>query len=723
MDFERLAIEEIEIRQFKKIRDLKIEPGKRCNLFLGSSRSGKTSLCEFIQFALYGADSVSMARGGVEDAEGSLTLSADGKLFVVKRSVISGKESFSFYEKDSEAPVETQLTPGEYLTGLDLDSFDLISYHRQAKYETPISRPKFSVLNQIASSSEDTRDIYRDLLICGEKRRAFCNEEKNGRLDVLMQKEEELQGELARYPEILSEIEDHQLQIGQIREKIDENDRKCVLLKAQIAEFSDELKLIQNKKNAEELHRKILAGEKKLRILAFDLKNKIGKLTKHELNQMKQDYNKLSLAAIKLNEAHMALTSAKDNLAYHETLFQGSSSLDHLTEVKETLKKKKLGRLLICILGIVLISSSAVLSLLLRQGGFDMITYLATGASVLLCGVASLCLSTLFTGKIKYILEKQNLQSVQEFDELYEKVVAHNKTTQVYRDELENCRDKVEKRTEEKAQVHQRISDRIKALGYKEEDGEILAICDDIIEANDIFYDLEVEIDLDKAEYKRMLSEDVEDENASISEEFLNLQNKLNFLVAQNDALYKKKATLTGLIQEAEEKTLRTPEMIREELEKNNTELVKVKFEFESADLNSTLAKAKKDKFESDLKKVLTKKINQRMKFLLGEGESFLFDEDFELCFCDQSSVLPLIAAGGGVISEIGLLSFRLALAELMKKTGLPMIFDDSMSGLGQEDCREFYRSLQETCSQFFVATSMTEHTTLCQEDAKVIKL
>ena len=57
MNLQRLTIEKIEIEQFKKIRNLTVSPEKGANIFFGSFRSGKTSLCEFIQFALYGADS------------------------------------------------------------------------------------------------------------------------------------------------------------------------------------------------------------------------------------------------------------------------------------------------------------------------------------------------------------------------------------------------------------------------------------------------------------------------------------------------------------------------------------------------------------------------------------------------------------------------------------------------------------------------------------------
>jgi len=115
--------------------------------------------------------------------------------------------------------------------------------------------------------------------------------------------------------------------------------------------------------------------------------------------------------------------------------------------------------------------------------------------------------------------------------------------------------------------------------------------------------------------------------------------------------------------------------------------------------------------------------INRRMAFLLREGESFVFDEAFELCFCDQKSVLPLIAAGGGVITEMGLLSFRLALSEILGTNRFPMIFDDSLAVLSADQAREFYEGLHGLCHQFFIITSSEDVCEICRETAKLVEL
>lgn len=723
MSFQKFVITKIEIEAFKKIRDLAIEPREGLNLFLGSFRCGKTSVCEFLQFMLYGAEAVFLARGGAEDAMGKLSVKAGSEDFLIQRSVIGGKESTSFVSLSTGEEVSTNLTPGEFLTGLDRETFDQIHYFRQAKYNLPSVRPNFSVLNRIASLSEDTKNIYRDALSLEKKKRLYCNDEKSGSLDLLLAEEEKLTKEKESLPEWSEKLAADTTALLEVNEKIDENDRRSVLIKADMAAFADDLKLSQNKENAEDLHRKILAKEKELRIANYDLINKIGKLSEEELEEMREDYNRLSLAVTRLNEARLALSSAEDNLHYHEKLFEGKTTLEHLEEEKKALQKKKLSRLILRIFGILLFGGAAALFTVLNYLRFDLLISLCSAGAMVLCGVASCALSTLFTSSIKAIARRNGAEDIGAFFALYEKVSAHGKTTVVYQDRILFAEKNCEEKSLEKDAAQEIIAKKIRKMGYGEEQGEVLAICDEIIEANDAVYDLEHSLSEEKERYRQMLSEDVEKETLTVSPEFLNLQKELSFLSVQNEALYKKRAALSESIAEAKEKTAKTPEEYERELSALSERLAKEKEDFGVLDLNETLARARKEKFESDLKAALTLKINQMLGNFLREGESLLFDDEFELCFCDQTSVLPLAEAGGGGVLQMGVLSFRLALSQMLGTNSLPMIFDDSFSILSPSDAGLFCNALCEVCSQFFVATSSKELAALCRDSANVISL
>lgn len=723
MKLNHLTIEKIEITQFKKIRNLVVAPDDKGNLLFGTYRSGKTSLCEFIQFALYGADSVSLARGNAEDAEGRIFLNSEQGPFVVERSVIGGKESCLFYTDSPDSPVESALTPGEYLTELDQDSFLQVNYFRQTKYEAPAVRPKFSLLNKIAAFSDDTKNLYKDIFVQDKKRRLYRNEEKNGSLDLLLEKEAKLKQELEEHAEWEQEARNCIAVLSEINDKIDENDRRCVLLKADMAGFEDDLRLSQNKENAGDLHKKILAKEKKLHIASYEVANKFGKLSESELDGMKDDYNRLSLAITALNEAHTALTDAEENLVYHEGIFTGINALDELDANRKKIGKEKSCRLALCIFGIMMIAGAACVALLLNHLKFNVLTCSASAAAVALCGIACLFISTLFSSRIKGILEIYDAEDLSAFYEFYEKVEAHAKTTEVYRAEVESAKEDCQKKTLKKNGIYARLAAKAVALGFREESGDLLAFCEEVIEANDALFDLQSELKEDKALYLKMLTENVEREKLTVSPEFDALQKEYAFLSAQNDALYKKKALLSARLQEAKEKSAKSPEEIGRELDALSEKLNREKAEYDSVDLNFTLAQARMDKFEEDLKKILTEKINRRLAFLLREGESFVFDEDFELCFRDQRSVLPLISAGGGVITEMGVLSFRLALSEVLGSTRFPMIFDDSLAVLSPEQSKVFYDGLRTTCSQFFIISSSEELREICRETATIVEL
>lgn len=723
MELKFLTIEKIEIDQFKKIRNLSISPDQNGNLLFGTYRSGKTSLCEFIQFALYGAESVSLARGNTEDAKGKLFLNSDKGSFVIERSVIEGIESVLFYTENPENPVITDLTPGEYLTELDRDSFDLINYFRQTKYESPVVKPKFSMLNKIASFSPETECIYKDLFVLDKKRRLYQNDDKNGSLDLLFSEQSRLENELKEHPDWEAETRACTSVLGEIQEKIDENDRRCVLLKADMAGYEDDLRLTQNKENAEELFHKIAAKEKKLRIMAYEVSSKIGKLPKNELEELKQNYNRLSISIADLNEARLALSSAQENLNYHEALFTGKNSLEELDEKLEQIEKEKKRRFTLSIFGILFMAGAAGLALLLNYLNFDETVCIASAAALALCGFSCLFISTLFSSRVKNIIAEYNAETLNDFYDFYEKVAAHSKTSQVYLAEVESAKNLCSEKAFQQKAITNQIAAKVKSLGFKETDGDLLAICDQIIDANETVYDLQEEVENEKALYLKMLTENVESDSLTVSPEFSALQKEFAFLSAQNDALYKKKAAVSARLQKAKEKSAKMPEEIQKELDSVKEKLIREKADFDKIDLNYTLAKARKDKFESELKKVLALKINRRMAFLLREGESFRFDEDFELCFCDQKSILPVIAAGGGVITEMGVLSLRLTLAELLGSTKSPMIFDDSLAILTTEQAKEFYKDLRNTCSQFFVITSSEEFCEACRDEANLVVL
>lgn len=718
MNFQTITVESIEIAQFKKIRDFSFVPEKGANLFFGTFRSGKTSVCEFIQFALYGADSVALARDNAEDAHGKITVSADNRTFLLERSVIGGVESLTFLDAQTAQPVEIDTTPGEFFTGLDQETFDLVTYFKQARYETPVFKPGQWFLSAIASQSPETMRLYEEWSALNE-----ANSEKNGALDLLREQKDKLQKQLDSRSALDEEVNSCNASLEEIDAKLDENDRRCVLLKADMAGHADDLKLSQNKENAEDLNRRIQANEKKLRIANYDVTNKIGKLTPEELDEMKGDYNRLSLSVTALNDARMALTAAEENLEFHEKLFAGKGNARNYSAEKKKIAKNKTLRMILQILAVLLVGIGVATALILHSMDFDLTVAIAAASATGILGIALFFLTSIFTFNIQKILKDSGKKSVVEFNEYLDRLNAHSKTTQLYRDQVKTERERCAKKGQETEEAQNVISQKIKKLGYTEEDGEVLAICDEIIEANDALYDLQALVEEEKEQYRKLLSKDVENQSLTVSPEFQALQKELAFLSVQNESLYKKKALLSSRLKSAKEQLEQDPEVLNEELKKLEEALKNEEAEYETIRLKLALENTKKENFENEIKARLQQSINEKLSFMLKPGESFLFDEVFELCFCDQKSVLPLMGAGGGMVSEMGLLAFRLSMAQMLKKNRLPMIFDDSLAMLAPDAAKDLYEVLCKTCGQFFLATSSRHILELCEGSAKIYEL
>ena len=714
MNETKIAIERIEVRCFKKIRDLVLEPGEGANVLFGEYRSGKTSLCEFIRFALYGAEAVSLPKGASEDACGSLLFRRGEELFRIERRVENDTETLVFTDEVKQAPVETELTPGEYLTGLERRAFDTVAYFRQARYETPVFRPGIAILDQIASFQPETENVYR--------KEEFTNDEKTGSLDRAEAKLAAVRRKLDEGPERSREIARREAALAEIASRIDENEKRVVIIKADMAGFSDDLKIARNKENAAQLKREIQAKEKRLRLMKYEVSNKTGLLERSDAEALKEDYNRYSLALTELGEARNTLASAQETLSFHEGMFTGRDGAEHFEKEAERIKREKKKRLWMNVAGVASAALGVMLGIALRFLNFDWSVCLAAAGTLLLCGVALFSAGQIFTMNIHRILSENGKKDLAEFYETCEKLEAHAKTTQVYREAVEKAEKECEKERLRVDGIRERIHKKLFATGRKIADGDLLALCDQIVDANEGIFDLEDEIRAGWEEYLSKLSKDVEREDLEVSPEFDALQKELFFLTKQSESLAARRDALTAETEGLKLDAVKEKEL-RAEAENAAEEVRRENHLFEVVKMDLALAESNRARFEAKLKEALTLSIHRKIGFLLKEGEGFLFDEDFELCYRDRASILPVLSLGGGQLAEMGLLAFRLGLAELLNKNDLPMIFDDPFTYLGPEEVRQFYEMLRSSCGQFFLSTSSREVAHLCADTARILSV
>ncbi len=713
-------IEKIEIEQFKKIQNLTFDLKKEPAIFFGGIGSGKTSICEFILFALYGEEAVFLPMRDSENFSGRLWILRGKEHLCLERSLIAGLETLSFTD-ENQNPVPFEASPGFTLTGMDREGFDLVAYFEQGHYGKPFSRPDRRFIRQISRTRQETDELYRDFDVLENDLHAFCNEEKTGKLDLIAANKEALTEKLRQKPLLEEEIRVSEEHLADISAKLEENDKRVVILKADLAAFTDDRKLFENKENALEMKNEILAKEKKLRILNFELSGKIGKLSQNELEEMKNLYNALSLSITELAEARNRLTMAEENLSYHQTLFTGKDNLADYEDASKKIKKNKNLHIGFQSFGILFIALGGICGFLLHYYELGWPIALAAMLSLALVGISFFCLSTIFSSAIRKIISEFERANLGDFEHAYGLLEAHAKSEEIYHEQATLARRDCEKKIAASEAAEDAIFKRISALGYTEDDGEILAICDEIIEANEGYFDLEAEIEAEKAEYERLIRANVEKDSSDLSSEFVALQKELDFLLRQNESLMRKRALLQKKLEELRA-ALPDEAQLQKEISVLSQTEKEMRNQFRALQIDFSLVESRKNEFEKGLKALLAERINEKLSFRLSEEERYLFDDEFELCYCGNGSVLRLANFGGG-IAELGFLAFRLSLAELIWENPTTMIFDDPFAFFDAETAKSLSQVLQASSQQLIIATSSMKSVELLQDKAVLFTL
>ena len=134
------------VNAFGKIRNADVRLNGGLNVLRQSKGYGKTTLANFIRAMLYG-----LKRGGKgeyslsrwipwntsDNVGGTMTVEEQGKVYVIERVYgrTSREDVLRFYLKDTASPVQTDLSPGEYLLGLTAESYDRSAYFPQQAVE------------------------------------------------------------------------------------------------------------------------------------------------------------------------------------------------------------------------------------------------------------------------------------------------------------------------------------------------------------------------------------------------------------------------------------------------------------------------------------------------------------------------------------------------------------------------------------------------------------
>ncbi|MBE6591714.1 MAG: hypothetical protein E7646_06700 [Ruminococcaceae bacterium] len=525
MSKEPLCLKRLYIKDYKSIKELSLEPDEHLCSVEVQSLDAAEAICEFIVSALYDD----------EFPEGCISLR-------------QGENEISVIYENDERTVNNvgfelhHSTVGKSLTGLDRELFCQFFVNKIIEGSPQTVSP--AVLDFCLKDYDINDGIMDNIESLDEKKRLYTNPQGNGKSDLAIKRYKDLNHRILEEESLVSQKTRLKRDIEAYSQRLDENSKRCVILKADMNNYSDDLKLCENKENAASLKNEISANEKKLRILKYEAEHEVALPPRKELEDIKRVYSEYSRFSAQLCDGQNRLMSAKDNLEYHKRLFD-HADFDAASVLREYTKINSNRKFRHGFLFAAALLALTALIVFIYLGAYTQMSFLfciLVGASVFIGALIMFTISELFSQSTRQILAKLNIKTKKDFDSLHDKLNAHRKTEDVYSEQIEKC--------EKQCQIYSRLADtcteKLKGLlSYTGKEikstAQLCHFCDRIITNSEAIAELEDQLDTQKQNYTRILSADVNKSDLTVSNEFMALERELDFIQRQSASLLAKK--------------------------------------------------------------------------------------------------------------------------------------------------------------------------------------
>ncbi|MBQ9543579.1 MAG: hypothetical protein IJV00_00465 [Clostridia bacterium] len=680
-------IKKIYIKQFKSLSDLTLEPSGELSEFSMPSAEAAGDVCGFVRGMLYGDG----------EMKGFIEIETDG----VTVKIASDGEDRIVVPPEA---LEGAATPGEALTGLDADVFGELFNISVDQGETRQIPPEN--LDACLKRFGAPEGLFSSIEKLDREKERFTNKNGDGESDLAIARHRELTEKCDAVHLIGAKRAELENQILSYDERLDENAKRSIILKADMKNYTDDIKLLENRENASQLKNEIQANEKKLRIFRYEAEKEIPLPQPGELSDIKRLYSEFSRVKAELSDSANQLVSARENLEFHKKIFDHEDfDADSVLKQYDTINRNRKRRFLFLILtGVFALAAVVTFIVLTLNPGSKTLFDALVGLSVFIVGLICFVISDIFSKKTEIILDKLKIRTKKEFDGLHEKLNAHRKTEVLYTEQVTRC--------EKQCSVFTRLSDDCldklrRLLSYTGLDlgssQDVSNICDRLISNCDTISELERQIDQQKQTYNKMLKNNVEKEELVVSKEFAALERELDFVNRQNASLMSKKASVNEQLAALDEEEKKIEEFA-EELAETDRKIEALSKEYNAvcSKQNPLLRQAKE--VREKLSGAICPTADKLLANILRPGEQFSLSK----------RMLPQIVLDGKpleqevsrrYLSQMASLVYRLMLSMVLLKK-CPLIFVDGFSFCDKKTAEDIVNRLKSSSHQIISLTS-----------------
>ncbi len=234
-----MRIEHIRILHFAGIHDRELTFGEGINILEGPNESGKSTVCHFIKFMLYGVSDKEEKKlifgwNGADKpvASGTMTVSVGGGRFRVERSQsATGKGSCKVVELGSNTTVLEGKKPGEVWFGVDSEVFAHTAFVGQNDGSRVDGKAIGEGIENILFSADEDVNTQKALKKLDEARITLLYKHQNG--GKILEAQNQLEELELRFNEAVAGNKEIIVKEGAVRdatEKMAENDRRIAAL-------------------------------------------------------------------------------------------------------------------------------------------------------------------------------------------------------------------------------------------------------------------------------------------------------------------------------------------------------------------------------------------------------------------------------------------------------------------------------------------------------------
>ncbi|MBQ9940787.1 MAG: AAA family ATPase [Clostridia bacterium] len=696
------------------------------NIIQGDNRSGKTTLCEFIRFMLYGFEGRETDFYYPYNSEnrsvcGSMNIKCGVKQYEISREYSASQNTLTITDTDRAQPfvLPEGVCPGEYFLGISSFLFDRSLYCPQDLSGIVSDGTLARCENEILSAYSGEENLLEVSKRLEQIKESLTNPERSGEIDLALSKREELEESLANAIIKQNDRIELEVRIDKAARRLLDIEKQIVLAKADIEGFHN-MQVEENSRKIESARKEL---EKSKAEYEYLLNADVSEAESPDSESISSKYNALTQLKEELAEIESRMEVAKSNLDTHDEMIASElfteQDFEEVTEKIEH-REKLYNSLLICAITLFSLSAiffAAVFMFREKVSTLNLFFWICGGFSGVSVLIFAIALILIFTKNIIY--RKVNASNEEEFTVSYDLCRSHSQARAIYRSAYHQEKNLYEQKESHYLKTMKSLSEELE-LDQNNPDPEKLrtAVAEKCI--------AEAKIESARNRYEQAVrnfenlgTPDFISATEKDMEQLRIREKELNWLNAQHEELFDTKRSLEAAFSTAVAHTER-PSYIKTRLNSISDRITEGYKDLTALSMAQHITEDTLKVMRFRIQQHLADGVKNTVKFALEENETFLIDDNYSLHYKNASHIFPIYSdslsrsskTAKGIsrsLAQSATLALRFSLTEMLETDCACAVLDEPFAFIDNKGEQTLISKLSDLkAMQVLIFTSKT---------------